>query len=78
MSYNIGTINVLDRISFTVAEGDILGLIGPNGSGKTTLFSCILGLIYDYNGVIKLFGEDIRKNKINAKRHWLYTAEESN
>ncbi len=67
LSYNIGTISVLDGISFTVAEGDILGLIGPNGAGKTTLFSCILGLINDYSGVIKLFGEDIRKNKSMLK-----------
>jgi ABC-type multidrug transport system ATPase subunit len=67
LSYDIGTINVLDGISFKVTEGDILGLIGPNGAGKTSLFSCILGLTNDYNGVIKLFGADIRKNKSMLK-----------
>ncbi len=68
LSYNFGTISVLDGISFEVAEGDILGLIGPNGAGKTTLFSCILGLLHDYKGVIRLFGEDIRKNKSMLKK----------
>jgi zinc transport system ATP-binding protein len=68
LSYNFGSISVLDGISFEVAKGDILGLIGPNGAGKTTLFSCILGLLHDYKGLIRLFGEDIRKNKSMLKK----------
>jgi zinc transport system ATP-binding protein len=52
---------VLDNISFTIDEGDILGIIGPNGAGKTTLFSCMLGLLDDYTGTIKILGEDIKK-----------------
>lgn len=63
LSYSFGPIRVLESISFKVVEGDILGLIGPNGAGKTTLFSSMLGLLQDYHGVIKIFGEDIRKNK---------------
>ena len=35
--------HILDNISFTVKEGDLLGIIGPNGAGKTTLFQCMLG-----------------------------------
>lgn len=53
----------LDDISFTVDEGDLLGMIGPNGAGKTTLFNCMLGLLNDYQGTIKIFGEDIKKNR---------------
>src|ERR671922_1056208 len=54
--------NVLDNISFSVNEGDLLGVIGPNGAGKTTLFSCMLGLLKDYRGEIRIFDQDIRKN----------------
>ncbi|HEY6884286.1 MAG TPA: metal ABC transporter ATP-binding protein [Nitrososphaeraceae archaeon] len=54
---------VLDSISFTVNEGDLLGIIGPNGAGKSTLFRCMLGLIQDYTGSITLFDYDVRKNK---------------
>jgi zinc transport system ATP-binding protein len=54
---------VLDNISFTVNEGDLLGLIGPNGAGKSTLFNCMLGLLKDYHGEIKIFDHDIRKNR---------------
>src|ERR671929_1723040 len=57
---------VLDNISFTIDEGDILGIIGPNGAGKTTLFSCMLGLLDSYTGMIKIFGEDVKNNK-NSK-----------
>lgn len=51
--YN-GTVAV-DRINFSVEEGDLLGLVGPNGAGKTTLFRAILGL-QKYHGKIRLFG----------------------
>jgi len=53
---------VLDSISFSVNEGDLLGVIGPNGAGKTTLFSCMLALLKDYRGEIRIFDQDIKKN----------------
>jgi zinc transport system ATP-binding protein len=53
---------VLDNISFSINEGDLLGMIGPNGAGKTTLFSCMLGLLTDYAGTIKIFTQDIKKD----------------
>jgi zinc transport system ATP-binding protein len=61
LSYAYSGNLVLDNISFTIDEGDILGIIGPNGAGKTTLFSCMLGLLEDYTGTIKILGEDIKK-----------------
>ncbi len=45
----------INKISFNVQEGDLLGIVGPNGAGKTTLFRSILGL-QNYQGKIKLFG----------------------
>ncbi|HXX05322.1 MAG TPA: ATP-binding cassette domain-containing protein, partial [Candidatus Bathyarchaeia archaeon] len=45
----------INNISFSVREGDLLGVVGPNGAGKTTLFRAILGL-NSYQGKIKLFG----------------------
>jgi zinc transport system ATP-binding protein len=62
VSYDYGQGKILDDISFSVEEGDLLGMIGPNGAGKTTLFNCMLGLIEDYDGRIEIFGKDIRKN----------------
>ncbi len=63
VSFEYGSEKILDDISFSVNEGDFLGIIGPNGAGKTTLFFCMLGLIDGYTGEIKIFGENIRRNK---------------
>jgi zinc transport system ATP-binding protein len=53
----------LDNISFSVNQGDILGMIGPNGAGKSTLFRCILGLVDDYRGEITIFSDNIKTSK---------------
>jgi zinc transport system ATP-binding protein len=60
VSFSYGGTLVLDNITFTVEKGDLLGMIGPNGAGKTTLFSCMLGLLSNYRGTIRIFGNDIR------------------
>jgi len=49
----------LDRISFDMAEGQIVGLIGPNGAGKTTLFNCLSRLYTPDQGDLLFQGESI-------------------
>jgi len=44
-SKRYGRIAALTDVSFSVREGEVLGLIGPNGSGKTTLFECMGGVL---------------------------------
>ena len=56
-------VKAIDDVSFTVNQGDFLGIIGPNGAGKSTLFAAMLGLNTKYKGTIKFFGTDIRKSK---------------
>jgi len=46
-------------VSFAVAAGEILCLLGPNGGGKTTLFKTVLGLLRPLGGAVKLAGEDV-------------------
>ena len=52
-----GAKTVLDRVSFSVRQGEVLGLIGPNGAGKTTLFECLAGLIPRDAGEVRAQGE---------------------
>lgn len=56
---DFGGLRANDRVSFSVAEGDIVGLIGPNGAGKTTLFNCIAGYFPVTSGQIFFDGKDI-------------------
>lgn len=50
---------VLDDVSFTIHQGDYVGIIGPNGGGKTTLMLAILGILPRHAGTIRLFGKDV-------------------
>ncbi|MSR65091.1 MAG: ABC transporter ATP-binding protein [Verrucomicrobiae bacterium] len=61
-SFN-GTVAV-DRLSFEVRRGEILGLLGANGAGKTTAMHMILGLITPSSGSVRIFGKDFQKHRI--------------
>lgn len=63
VSKNFGGVIALDRCSFDVHEGEILGLIGPNGSGKTTMFNTITGLHRSDSGKILFNQHEITKWK---------------
>ena len=43
---------ILDNISFSIFENEIVGLIGPNGAGKSTIMKCITGLYHMNEGKI--------------------------
>src|SRR5260370_24375289 len=47
------------NVSFEVAEGEILGLIGPNGSGKITTFNLIAGALRPSAGSVRFLGQEI-------------------
>lgn len=49
---------VLEDISLTVEEGEILSVVGPNGGGKTTLLHCLVGFVKPFQGRIRVLGKD--------------------
>src|SRR5690606_14999495 len=49
----------VDDVTFSVHQGEIVGLVGESGSGKSTIGRCALGLIPAADGTINLFGEDV-------------------
>ena len=50
---------ILDKLSFSLPYGAILGFVGENGAGKTTTIGCILNTIKKDSGKIKLFGKEM-------------------
>jgi zinc transport system ATP-binding protein len=58
-----GELLVLEKASFDVLKGDVVGVVGPNGGGKTTLINAILGNVPLESGSVKLFGEDVNEFK---------------
>lgn len=59
MSIAFGGIQALDGVSFELAHGEVLGLIGPNGSGKTTLLNAVGSLYRPQRGEIHYLGQRI-------------------
>lgn len=56
VSKRFGSTPVLDGVSFDIAPGEIVGLLGPNGSGKTTTIRLVNGVIEPASGQIRLLG----------------------
>ncbi len=57
---------VVNDVSFTVNQGEILGLIGPNGAGKTTTIRMIMDIIKPDSGDIKILGEKLTEDSKNS------------
>lgn len=61
-------LRALNKLTFQVRQGEILGLLGPNGSGKTTAINCILSLLRFSSGSVKIFGKEMHPNAFVIKR----------
>ncbi|MBN9253051.1 MULTISPECIES: ABC transporter ATP-binding protein [unclassified Mesorhizobium] len=63
-----GDKTVVDHVTMTVAEGEIVGFLGPNGSGKTTTIRIMCGLLTPDEGEGTVLGFDIRTESLRIKR----------
>lgn len=58
----------LNGVSLTVAEGEVLGLLGHNGAGKTTTIKLILGLLHPDEGEVRVMGQDPARDAFREQR----------
>ena len=65
---NFDSFVAVDRISFDVAAGDILGFLGPNGAGKSTTMKMICGYLKPTAGSVSIYDHDIGTDSIEAKK----------
>jgi ABC-type branched-subunit amino acid transport system ATPase component len=62
-----GGLTALNDVGFTVARGELVGLVGPNGAGKSTLFNIIAGAFPPTSGRVLLQGEDVTRLSSHAR-----------
>jgi ABC-type branched-subunit amino acid transport system ATPase component len=67
IGHSFGGLRVLSNVTFTVPEGQIVGLIGPNGSGKSTLFNIVNGFLRPASGSVMLYGDDAHAMTVEAR-----------
>src|SRR5947207_12795753 len=62
-----GQIVAADGITFSVAPGEILGVVEPNGAGKTTTLRAMAGILVPTRGRIVMAGHDMREERVADK-----------
>jgi ABC-2 type transport system ATP-binding protein len=70
-----GDFIAVDRVSFSVKQGEIFGLLGPNGAGKTTVFRMLCGLLPASAGTLKVATVDVRHSAASARQNLGYVAQ---
>lgn len=70
-----GNFTAVDNITFTVKDGEVVGLLGQNGAGKSTTMNMITGFIEPTEGTIIVNGFDIMKKSLKAKKQIGYMPE---
>ncbi|MFQ5510076.1 MAG: ABC transporter ATP-binding protein, partial [Leptospirillia bacterium] len=76
LSKRFGTVTALDGVSFSVAEGEIVGLLGENGAGKTTTLGLLSGALFPTSGQVLIGGRDILSDRLATRRRVGYLPEQ--
>ena len=70
-----GNFTALKNVNFTIEKGEIVGFLGPNGAGKTTTMNILTGCISYGIGKVNVYGCDIFKEPLKAKKNVGYLPE---
>ncbi len=70
-----GDLTAVDGVSFTVGDGEIVGMLGPNGAGKTTAIRVITGFLPPSSGRVRVAGHDLFEDPVSARRKIGYLPE---
>lgn len=68
LTFRYGDRVALNGVSFSVAAGEVFGLLGPNGGGKTTLFRILSTLLEPESGAASIFGIDVSAQPLEVRR----------
>ena len=73
---NYDTTVAVAGLTFTVAPGEVLGLVGPNGAGKTTTLRALAGILTPTRGRLAIAGHDLAREPVAAKRALAYVPDD--
>lgn len=71
-----GDLVAVENLSFSVAPGEVLGLVGPNGAGKTTTLRALAGIIAPTRGGIAIAGHQLASDAVEAKKRLAFIPDE--
>ena len=75
LSKRFGAFQAVDRVSLSVAEGEIFGFLGANGAGKSTTIRMICGLLAPSSGTARVLGVDVAQDPEGVKRRIGYMSQ---
>ncbi len=75
LSKQYGAVLAVDRVSFSIGRGEIVGLLGPNGAGKTTTMRILTTFLGPTSGRASLAGHDVLDEPLEVRRHVGYLPE---
>jgi len=75
LSKSYGRHLAVDKISFEVAQGEIVGFLGPNGAGKTTTLRMLTGFLPPTSGAARIAGHDIFRESLEVRKRIGYMPE---
>ncbi len=75
LSKRYGSVLAVDRVSFSIGKGEIVGFLGPNGAGKSTVMNILTGYLSLTAGKVAVDGYDITENPEEAKKRIGYLPE---
>ena len=68
LTKRFGSFTAVDRVSFNVARGEVLGFLGPNGAGKSTTMRMLAGFMIPTTGTARICGHDVQGDGVAARR----------
>ncbi len=72
---NYGERKAIDKLTFKIAQGEVVGFLGPNGAGKSTTMKIITGFMAPSSGIAKICGYDVFENPLEVKKRIGYLPE---
>jgi len=75
LSKSFGPVRALDRVSFQVERGEVLGFLGPNGAGKSTTMRILTGYLAGDEGTVRVAGHDAALDSVAVRRATGYLPE---